>query len=186
MQIDRPITIGLILFIILLLIFFLVLPEYNTMGQLKAQLGEKRAEFNAEFDYYAAIAKTYSDLQSRKDDVSKIDDALPQNADLGRIVYFLQQAATENGIIVKGLFLSKAASPGAGAGTKDIIFSMDILGGYPALQQFIISLENSSRIFEVTNIAFGAASQPPPGTTQTQFQVQQTFEFNVQVTTHSY
>ena len=48
MQIDRPIAIALILFIILLLVFFLVVPEYNTFKSLQTQLGEKKAEYNAE------------------------------------------------------------------------------------------------------------------------------------------
>ena len=56
MQIDRPITIGLILFVILLLIFFLVSPEYKTFVKLQTELGEKKAEFNAEYAYFSAIA----------------------------------------------------------------------------------------------------------------------------------
>ena len=74
MTIDRPITIAVILFVILLLVFFLVAPEYNTFKKLQVELGEKKAEFNAEYDYYAAIVKTYSELQSRQDDIKKIDD----------------------------------------------------------------------------------------------------------------
>ena len=91
MQIDRPIATALILFIILLLVFFLVVPEYKTFGKLQEELGEKKAEFNAQFDYYNAIANTYQQLQGRKDDIKKIDDALPQDPALGRVIYFLQQ-----------------------------------------------------------------------------------------------
>jgi hypothetical protein len=108
MHIDRPIAIALILFIILLLIFFLVAPEYNTFKQLRIELGEKRAEFNAQFDYYSAITKTYFDLQSRPDDLKKIDDALPQSSDLGETIYFLQETAKTDGLIIKDLFLSKS------------------------------------------------------------------------------
>ena len=84
MQIDRPITIALILFIILLLVFFLVVPEYNTFKNLQTELGEKTAEYNAEYDYYHAISKTYYDLQSHQDDIQKIDDALPTDPDSGK------------------------------------------------------------------------------------------------------
>ena len=55
MQVDRPIAAAIILFIILLLVFFLVTPEYKTFKKLQSELGEKKAEFNAEFDYYAEI-----------------------------------------------------------------------------------------------------------------------------------
>ncbi|MCX6718706.1 MAG: hypothetical protein NTY81_03865 [Candidatus Staskawiczbacteria bacterium] len=180
MQIDRPIAIAVTFFIILLLIFFLAVPEYNTFKQLRTEFGEKKAEFNAEFDYYAAITKTYFDLQSRQDDVQKIDDALPKNADLGNTIYFLQETANENGLIVKNLFLSKSSLIGvnANAGTagnniKDIFFSMSLSGDYESLENFIVSLENSSRIFEVTSISFGSESGPP-------------YNFSLQIKTHSY
>jgi len=186
MTIDRPIAIALILFIILLLVFFLVAPEYKTFGKLQTELGQKKAEFNAEFDYYAAITRTYYDLQSRQDDIKKIDDALPSSPSLGRTIYYLQQAATDNGLVAKDLFLSKSSSASGGAKTasniKDIVFSMDLLGSYSALENFIVSLEKSSRLFEVISISFGAGNVAP----SQQPQVQQTYSFNLQIKTHSY
>jgi hypothetical protein len=180
MQIDRPISIAIMLFIILLLVFFLVLPEYNTFGALQTQLGEKKAEFNAEFDYYSAITKTYYDLQSRKDDLAKIDDALPSpSADpiFGKLIYFVQATAKENGLIVKNMSFSKsssnAAETGVNSAVKDIVLSADLLGDYQPLENFIVSLEKSSRVFEVLNISFGSTSGPP-------------YSFSVQIKTHSY
>lgn len=177
MQIDRPITIALILFIILLLVFFLLLPEYNTFQTLQMQLGEKRAEYAAQVDYYAAIAATYASLQQHQDDIKKIDDALPQDPGLGKLIYFLQTAAKDNSLIVKDLFLSNSSLVNSGANTtssvKDMIFSIDLSGNYQSLEGFIVSLENSSRIFEVTSISFASASGPP-------------YNFNLQIKTHSY
>jgi len=181
MQIDRPIAIALTLFIILLLIFFLVVPEYNTFTTLQTQLGEKRAEFNAEFDYYAQIAKTHNDLQAHQDDLKKIDNALPENPVFGTLVYFIQETAKENGLIIKDLFLSQSsptnlqtnAANTAVKKVKDTVFSIDLLGGYASLENFIISLEKSSRIFEVTNISFNSTSGPP-------------YSFSLQIKTHSY
>jgi len=190
MQIDRPIAIALILFIIILLIFFLVWPQYQNFKALQTSLGEKKAEFNAEYDYYEAITKTYLDLQSRQDDISKIDNALPQDQELGKLVYYLQETATQNGIMVKDLFLSKSAPASAQAGisnsVKDIIFSLDILGDYPSLEKFMIALERSARIFEITNISFGSGMQTSQGSSQSQFQTQQVYSFNLQIKTHSY
>jgi Tfp pilus assembly protein PilO len=176
MQIDRPIAIALTLFIILLLVFFLVVPEYNTFQSLQTSLGEKKAEFNAEYDYYAAITKTYDDLQSHQDDLKKIDDALPQNPALGEIIYFLQQTAKENGLIAKDLFLSKS-SPNTYETSaniiKDIVFSIDLIGDYPSLEGFMVSLEKSSHIFEITSISFDSSLKPP-------------YTFSLQIKTHSY
>jgi Tfp pilus assembly protein PilO len=181
MQIDRPIAIALTLFIILLLVFFLVVPEYNTFGKLQTELGEKTAEFNAEYDYYAAIAKTHNDLQGRQDEIKKIDNALPnqpQDSILGKLIYSLQQTAKDNGLLVKNLFLSKSSSgnagPNVGDSVKDIVFSMDLSGNYASLENFIVSLEKSSRIFEITNVSFSFA----PGSLLE--------SFSLQIKTHSY
>lgn len=199
MNIDRPIAIAIILFVILLLAFFLVVPEYKTFASLRTELGEKRAEFNAEFDYYAAITRLHYDLQSRQDDIKKIDDALPSDPDLGRIVYSLQRMAGESGLVVKNLFLSKSSS----AKTKkdgvesirELIFSIDLVGSYPALGNFIASIEKSSRIFEVINISFGSGGTVSSQSSQTQvrsaglgsvLRPQQSYNFNLQIKTHSY
>lgn len=177
MQVDRPIVIALILFVILLLVFFLVVPEYNTFVNLRTELGEKISEYNAEFDYYTAITKMYYDLQARKDDLKKVDDALSPDPVSGRIIYFLQKIATDNGLILKNLFLSKSSSGTSETNLtnsiKDIIFSVDLVGDYSALKNFILSLEKSSRIFEITNISFGSASNPP-------------YNFSLQIKTYSY
>jgi len=202
MQIDRPISIAVILFATLLLAFFLVIPEYNNFKALQLDLGKKIAEYEAKFDYYTAISKTYNELQEHKEDIKKVDDALPENPAFGGVVYFLQQAAKDNGLIVKNLFLSKLSSNNndqiASAESnnakvvKDIIFSLDLLGNYPSLQNFIVSLEKSSRIFEVTNISFVSSSPSKPGSVakkssqQAQLQTQQSVNFSIQIKTHSY
>ena len=193
MHIDRPISIALIFFVILLLVFFWVAPEYATFTKLQSRLGESRAEFNAEFDYYAAITRIYYDLQSRQDDIKKIDDALPSTPDLGRIIYYLQQPAAENGLVVKDLFLSKSSASGASAkkanSIKDLVFSMDLLGSYPAIESFIVSLEKASRIFEVISISFGSetvASSQSQSQSQAQALTQQIYSFNLQIKTNSY
>jgi Tfp pilus assembly protein PilO len=193
MQIDRPIVSAIIIFIVILLVFFLVMPEYKAFVFLRDDLAKKRAEYDAERDYYAAIYKTYSELQVRQEDIKKIDNALPTDPDLGKIVYFLQRAAAQNSIIIKDLFLSRSApanlpktggQPGTNA-VKDITFSMDVLGDYISLQQFIITLEKSARVLEVASITFGS-SEEMPQENQTQFQLQQTYNVNLQVRTHSY
>lgn len=190
MQIDRPIAIALIIFVIILLIFFLVAPAYQNFKDLQVQLAEKKAEYNAEFAYYNQIEGLYADLQVRKDEIVKIDDALPSESNLGQLVYFLQKESTDNGLILKSLSLSKMSSESGAKNQQqnavgDIVFSLSMMGDYPALENFIKSLEKSSRIFEIGNIAFGS-SELSSGSSPSPVQTQQGYSFNIQVTTHSY
>jgi Tfp pilus assembly protein PilO len=189
MKIDRPITIALIFFAVLLLVFFLVMPEYNKFKSLETELGEKTAEFNAEYDYYQAIGVTYQKILARADDIKKVDNALPEEPDLGKLIYFLQNVATGNGMMIKNLVLSKMTpsnAQGDSSNVRDVVFSISLVGDYSSLENFMVSLENSARVFEITNISFGSSVQATFGSDQSQFQTRQTNDFNLQIKTHSY
>lgn len=187
MRIDRPIAIAVSVFAVLLLAIFLVWPEYQNFRKLQADLGEKKAQYLAEFDYYAEITKKYFELQNRQNDLKKIDDALPSDPDLGKIIYYLQKTSSESGMLVKDLFLASQSSAVDNTGpVKDLSFSMDLIGSYSALGQFLSAIERSDRIFEVASITFSSQAGSPLGETQALIQAQQIYSFSLQVKTYSY
>lgn len=189
MEFDRPITIAVILFIILLLMFFLVVPEYNTFKDLRVELGEKKAEFNAQYEYFAEVARVFYELENYKEGISKVDDALPNKPSFGRLAYFFQKEAKENGLIVKDLFLAKYSLENPDSDVKDIVFSINVSGSYSALKNFILSLEKSARLFEITSISFSSTPGDflgSPTRIPAQFQMQQTYSFKIEVGARSY
>ncbi len=189
MKIDRPIAIALILFATLLVVFFLTAPQYEVFKGLRQNLAEKRAEYNAQLDYYTTIAKVYDQLKSRTEDIAKIDDALPTNSELGQVVYFFQKTAAENGIVIKNLYLSKTGNANSKSNVKEIVFSLDLLGNFSSLKSFMFALEKSARLFEVVSISFGSsyASQNLSSmSSASQFQSEQMASFNLQIKTQSY
>ncbi len=179
MQIDRPIASAVFLFTAFLIVFFLVMPQYNSFNNLNSELSKDKAEYNAKVDYYNKINKIYYDLQTRPDDLKKIDDALPEGAELGKIVYYLQMAALNNALIEKNIFLSKAGvndqSVQKNITVKEITFTMDLYGSYSSLESFLADLEKSDRIFEVFNISFSAPQS-----------ASNNYDFTLQVKTYSY
>ena len=179
MKFSRPIFIVLIILATLFLVFFFVIPEYQVFSGLQTQLVEKTAQYNATNSYYNAITQTYTNLQAHQADLAKIDSALPANSDVGGLIYFLQGAATVNGLLTQNLFLSTpavASAPNSSANTiKSIVFLMSASGDYASLQKFITTLEQSSRLFEITSISFGSATQSQKST-----------NFSLQIVTHSY
>ncbi|MEK7080314.1 MAG: type 4a pilus biogenesis protein PilO [Patescibacteria group bacterium] len=182
MAFDRPITIAVILFIILLLIFFLVAPKYHLFKEFQQKIGEEQAAYDAKFAYYSEIDNVYQQIQAKKDIVDKIGSAIPSNVAYGPLVYFFQKKAMENGMIVRGLFLTKAAPVNPDSALKEIGFSLDVLGSYSALKSFMASLEKSSRLFEVANISFGSSGVSSAG----QLQALQIYPFKLEVKTYSY
>ncbi|OGZ83618.1 MAG: hypothetical protein A2599_02370 [Candidatus Staskawiczbacteria bacterium RIFOXYD1_FULL_39_28] len=192
MQIDRPITIAVIIFAVLLATFFFVVPKYKNLKNLQAELGQKNAEYLSKFEYYAQIKENYDKLQKRKSEIKKIDEALPKTADFGQLIYYFQKKTAENGLTLKSLGLSQSSATG---NIKNIIFSLNLSGDYFALENFISSLEASNRLFEISNISFGSPSQPSVPQTElqeggggatAQFQTPGIFNFTFQVKTFSY
>lgn len=183
MKLDRPIAIAIMLFVILSLVFFFVWPEYNNFRKLRADLGEKKALYNAEKEYYAEITKKYFELQNNQEDLKKIDNALPEEPNFGKLVYYFQKTASDSGMLIKDLFLSNksaALAATSNGNLNELAFSIDVIGSYSSLQRFLIALEKSDRIFEVSSISFGSITAPPNP------EVKQIYSFNLQIKTHSY
>jgi Tfp pilus assembly protein PilO len=187
MELDRTIAIAVIVCIILPVMYFLLVPEYRTFKKLQNEIAQKEAEYNAQFSYYAEVTQKYFELQGRKEDLKKIDDALPETPNLGKLVYYFQKAASENGMVLGNLSLSSSPSGGSSSGgIKQVIFALHLVGSYKSLGGLIASLERSSRIFEVTSISFGGAGTSQSSSDSNQFRSPETYTFTMQVRTNSY
>lgn len=167
MELDKPITIAVILFIILVSSFYLVLPKYQEFQDLLTKVGEKEAEFTGKSAYFIEVTRVHKELMLYKDNLEKIDTALPQKFSLATILNFLYKKSSENGLLFQGVSVNKASPTGGDTGVKETSISLQILGSYTSLEKFINSLENSSRLIEGENIAFSVtpptieSPQPP-------------------------
>lgn len=182
MEIDRPITIAIILFIILILVFYLILPKYQEFKGLQIKLGEREAELKGRGAYYKEIADVYTRINGNKESLEKIEMALPAGPPiLAPIIYFLQKKSLENGLTLGKVVLLKRTSITPESEIKEIGFGLTLSGSYPAFKNFLTVLGESARLFEVENITF--YSQPP---TPEKPQKQETFPFGLTIITHSY
>jgi Tfp pilus assembly protein PilO len=204
MEIDRPIAIAFLLFVILVITIFFVIPEYREFRVSQQNLGKIEAQYNSKVAYYADIDKASRDLRVHQDGLEKIDNALPEKPSIADLVYFLQKKSGESGLIVKDLFLTKFVSlnlENSSGNLKEIIFSLNLLGTYPSLKNFLFSLETSARLFESDSISLTSATPTasvtpvvPAATTRTtrganasvQPQAEQGYSFKLEVRTHSY
>lgn len=196
MQIDRPILIIVILFAVIMLSFYVVFPKYDNLHNAQIELAKKKAEYYAQVDYYSEIKNRYDEIKEREGEIKIIDEALPKATDFGQLIYYLQKKAGESGLILKNLSLSQLA---AGKTVKDIVFTLSLSGDYFSLENFLVSLERSARLFEVSRISFGSvvqrakeeSTEGKEGEGQStpvvaQFQNSGIFSFSIEVKTYSY
>lgn len=192
MEIDRPIATAVIFFATLLLIFFLVAPKYRQFSDLRQKISEKQATYDAKFAYYSEIANIYEKIMAKKDIVDKIDTAIPSSPAFAPLVYLFQKKSVENGLIARGLFLTRVSNADPESNIKEIVFSLDLLGGYQAFKSFLSSLEKSARLFEINSISFSSSARtlepltPLKNKNPTQPQILQTYPFKLEITTYSY
>lgn len=181
MELDKPITIAVILFIILVLSFYLVLPKYEEFKGLLTKMGEKEAEFEGKNAYFIEVTRIHKELMLYKENLEKIDAALPQKFSLATVVNFLYKKSSESGLIFRSVSVNKASKVGADTGVKEINISLQVLGSYTSLEKFINSLENSARLIEGENISFSVTKptiQNP--------QPQQSYPISLEIKVYSY
>jgi Tfp pilus assembly protein PilO len=193
MKIDRPIAIAIIIFIIILLMYFLVVPKYYEFRDFQKRLGEVEAEYNGKFAYYSEVSKIFRQLEDRKESLEKINNAIPSKPQLADLLYYFQQTGTDSGMIVKNIFLTKISpiaseSKASGNSVNEIIFSVDVAGSYRSFKNFLFALENSSRLFEVGNLGFGSSVSSKSALSESadRTSTQQAFSFKLEIKTHSY
>ncbi len=181
MELDKPITIAVILFLVLVMIFYLVLPKYQAFQNILIEAGKKEAEFNSKNAYFVEITRVYKELMLYQDNLKKIETALPDKFSLASLVNFLYQKSAENGIILKRVTTGRGAINVKGDNLKEIYLTVEAFGSYPAFKNFISAIEKSSRLIEGENISFSLATptikNPEPS---------QTFPLTLQIKVYSY
>lgn len=195
MKISRPILIALFIIATVILTYFFVMPSYKAFKKNQEELSYKKAEYVAKRDYYADITSLHFALQSRKNDIEKIDNALPVGSNFGQLIYYFQKQAADSGLIMKGLFISQSSLANVKKSGGEISLSISLMGFYSALQNFLTNLESSSRLFEVTGISFGSSSASASASTSSskssslsdsQFEGDGPRSFSLEIKTHSY
>ncbi len=153
--VDKPIVIAVILFIALILVFYMVMPQYNEFRGLLIKVGEKTAERDSKAAYYANITDTYYKLQQYSEGLKKLDTALPQTFNVSELLNLLYKKSVDSGIAIQNISIS---SPGNVPDMKIKMTNvvLGLVGDYPSLDDFLTSLEISARLIEGENISFAS------------------------------
>ncbi len=175
MEIDRPIAIAVTLFIVLVLGFYLVAPEYQEFRDSQLELSKKEAEFEGREAYFLEVANTFRKLKIYEDELEKIDSALPASPSLASLIYFLQKKSAETGLILQAANLRKISSIAKTSDIKETRFYLEFFGSYFAFKNFLSSLEKSARLIEVESVSFASLKD-----------TDETYPFKLIIKTYSY
>jgi Tfp pilus assembly protein PilO len=182
---SRLTLIIIFLSLALLIMLFLIWPQYQELSSLGAEVEGKRIEFQYLEEYFSKLEQLSQKLKQYEVQLAMIDSALPSDSSLTllSLMDFLQEASSQNGLIFQQFGGSSMTSSKLAGKTVDLSQSetisnieeiqlgFKVSGSYSALKNFLNALEKSAKIIEVESISLEG---------------EEPFSFNLQITTHSY
>jgi len=152
---------ALVIFLIAMgVMMFLTLPEYDKFMSLTWQLQDDKSELIEREKHLSDMFELSQRLKQQQASLDKISSALPAYPDFPSLMIFLNEKASESGLIVLRpdnvstvYHVSGEEDTEQGSiGIKPIEFDLLLTGKYPSLKNFVRSVESSSRLIRISNI----------------------------------
>lgn len=161
----KNIIILILILVFIGIVFLFDLPAYNRFTLLNREI--KWQEQLLE-DKQAVIAKTEQlkqDYETHKDELKRVNYALPSGKEIPNLIVQLEALVSENGLVLENLnFLEKEAKAGeAPAPYKSLEISLRAAGTYESLEGFLKALELNIRLMDVKLISFSSKQSETEG-----------------------
>lgn len=183
MTIKKIISIIFISIIILLIGagYFLVWPKFQDFRAKRKEIEVKKEEITLKEEYLLNLSNVSEELLMYKDEISKIDSALPSNPSVAALFSYFQKTSSENGLIfeeidVSQLFGSQQTKSTEGK-IRNMPFSIMLTGSYSSLKHLVLAVYSNARLIEIKSMGFSVFSEE---------EVKNLFDFNLEVETQSY
>jgi len=156
---SLPIVIAVCFLISVVFSALFLYPRFDALRTIKNNVKQRKEYFQQQEDYFSALSSAKSELEAYKDVLAKINSSLPDDPSMPSLFSFLQKASSQSGVVLKGIS-SFITSPSTEFPTiKSTQLSLEVMGTYGSLKNFISVLEKSSRIIEVGNISFSSPKE---------------------------
>lgn len=164
---KRLLLVPIFFFLAFLTGVYLVWPKYGMVRVLQHDVNQNRVELKERQTYFDNLKSTLREINEYKESLTKIDSSLPSGISVASLLYFFQARASENGLIL--VSINPAVGPNLGpissqqsaagqaektaARFKEAYFALSLKGSVPSLENFLKSVEKSSRIIDVAIVS---------------------------------
>lgn len=160
-KINQPLIIAISLFLTLLLGIGFLWPKYQDLKDIQQKIKNQQAELQSREEYFSGLISISEELKKYQDSLSKINSALPEDPLLPSLCDFLQKAASQSGLVLKGISPSLASPLKELSGIWETSLSLQLEGSYSSFKNFLSIIEKSARLIEVENISFSTEKETP-------------------------
>jgi len=117
---------------------------------------KKRMDVQTKEEYFSNLSNTFKEINKYKEQVKKIDLALPSEVSIPNLFDFVLKKASQSGVILKKINLDSIAPSNDFPELKEINLSLDSISSYSSFKNFILSLEKSARLVRIERISFSS------------------------------
>jgi Tfp pilus assembly protein PilO len=137
--------------LVLLLIFFLVVPKLSQVSDAKKKLDDARAQQTTLQSEYRALQDAKGSAPQAQEKIDQVNREIPPTTDLPGLILLLQNAATSSGI---DLVTITPANPtfDQTANLSMISVSVNANGTYFALTEYLYKIETLPRAAKVVSV----------------------------------
>ena len=155
--------------------YFLWWPNYQELKTLRAELTRKEMLVQQKKEYFSKLAADAEKLNNYEEEMTKINEALPDDLSIANLFKYIIKTTAENGLVLKDVSGSGIAQKEGGSEVQRFPFSFTALGSYPSLKNLLQTIYKNTRLIEISSISF---SSPKGGSSL--------FEFNFGGYAHYY
>ena len=159
---NKPVIIIVSLALILLFAIFYFLPRYQELRYIEKEVEMKEEELSRREERIRELKSLQEELGNYREQLAKIDSALPVDEDLPALFDFLQKAASQSGLVLKSISHSAAKLSPDFADLKETEVSLELSGVYDSLKNFLPVLETTARLIETQSVSFSSDPEDGP------------------------
>lgn len=176
----------IILTAIVLIVIFLILPQWARIKGLKSEIDNLKAELSQKTELLEKINDMISKYNELVSKVQKLDLTIPKEQEKPELIVQIESLAKENGLIVESLaFKEVNQKEGEAARYKILNISLGLSGTYQAFKNFLIALEQNIRIMDVQMINFSVPEKVvAPGLLPQPEKLGNELKFNIELNTY--
>ena len=158
---NKQLLSAIILSFVGISLFVLVLPQYDAIKVAKEAIGVRRSLVSERALFFDKVQELDRQARIRQSDTNKIESFIPERKQIDEVVSSIQEISEQSGLQLSGITTSEVTAT-EGLEYKKIFISIDITGVYPAFVNFLKNLEQSLRLYDVSEVA-AASSTTSPG-----------------------
>jgi Tfp pilus assembly protein PilO len=140
-----------VLAVLLLMVFFLVLPKMNQVSSANDQLTQAKSQQATLQSQLAALQQAQQDAPEARETIRQVDQAIPPTMDQQGFILLLQNAADQAGV---DLFTITPGAPqsDAATGLTSSATAITVNGSYFAITEFMFDIETLPRAAKVSDL----------------------------------